>query len=301
MRASRAAILASLAASLGLGGLISACEANRTIEEENRALPDLSREPQLPILRSVEGQVQRSRGDKPWTQAQAGDRLHEEERIRTSKGGRATVGLGDETTVLLGAESEIGVLPAKNGTRRLALKSGRVAVKHRGASGQRVRVESDRGQVIETQDGDFAARVGKNGFSIAMERGTADFTSAGTTVKVAENEQTFAAPDLVPSPAAPIPTEVLLEVGRIVTLRDRCRVSGTAPRGAEVSVDGQSIEVDSDGQFFTTIARRTHPAEIAVTTVDTLGRVASKKLSCPIILNSKRKPKIRELSIEWGK
>jgi hypothetical protein len=73
-------------------------------------------------------------------------------------------------------------------------------------------------------------------------------------------------------------------------------LQGTAPPGAEVSVEGKPVDVAADGSFSVQVPRTPGKTEVTVAIRDASGRTTSRKIAC-----SEEQASADDVALHWGK
>jgi hypothetical protein len=158
--------------------------------------------------------------------------------------------------------------------------------------------------VVESEGGERVARAGSARFSVlatgaalavATEAGVVRLQSAGEAVEVAAGQQSVAIAGAAPARAAPIPVSLLLRVARAANDgRGTCVVEGVVPPGAEVRVDGRSVEPGPNGRFTVRVSRSPGRDRANVVTRDAAGRIAERRVRCG------DEPAVSDFAVRWG-
>lgn len=251
---------------------------------------------------SVEGRVERRRGDSPWSPVKTGEEMQPDEAIRTSTDGKALLDIGDVATVEVAARSEFTVQEISKSASRVRLDEGRLSAVVHGKLGSTLKVEA-RGSdaVAETDKGEFSMlTTGKGQVAVAAKKGRVRLSAKNKTVEVTEGTQSVVLPESAPKAPEPIPPSLFLKV---VKPRSRVQreketvVRGTATPGAVVSINGVYVEADGEGRFETAVALKEGKNEIVVEAEDAAGK--RRKSALPAITVDTRPPKVRT-DVEWG-
>jgi len=251
------------------------------------------------IVVAVVGEVVRlSPGAQP-SALVAGQRLLPEDSLRTGRGARTdlVMGAGSRLTVAEGTQLTVREITEK--VHRFKLARGRVAVDYAERGGRVLRIESDSGgAVAETEGARFGMLSTGATVAIATESGAVRLTAQGARAIVPAGYQATAQVGQAPSAAEPIPARLLLKIAEAPqthAVEGFCaEVSGTAPRGAEATVDGVRAEVAEDGRFHVRVPRAAGKTSFQVAIRDASGRSTARKLPC-----AAARPQIEDLAIEW--
>ena len=223
------------------------------------------------VVSSYSGSVQVRVGAGEWTNVGMKTPLAAGDRIRTGPDGEATL-LRDSSQVTVRSASEIAIAQLNDETSRFQVAVGHVFVEARGDA---VSLRSDSGARVDARDAGLAMTVRTDGWTqVKVKRGSAEFTSAGGTVKLKEGEHSEAEAGKTPSAPTAIPESLLQNVkfpdADTFTVQ-LARVEGKADPGARLKVDGQPVEVALDGTWATDVALKEGINEIEVEAVDALG------------------------------
>jgi hypothetical protein len=248
---------------------------------------------------AVSGSVERSGRDGRWTRVAAGDRLATDDALRTGDAARADLRVGERSRITVAERSQVAVREVTAAVHRLRLSRGRVAVEYERDGARTLRIEDATGQrVAESQEGRFSVLASGATLAVATETGSVTLRAAGKAVDVGAGQQSVAAAG-APSPAAPIPVDLLLRVADEARSAsdpdDLCaHVRGRAAAGAEVTVDDHPVALERDGRFAVRVPRRAGLTAVRVTTRDPGGRSEARDVPC-------RDPdeRLDGLSVRW--
>ena len=247
------------------------------------------------IVESLSGRVERNVANG-WTDVSIGDHLRADDSLRTSRGAKTALRIGENSRLTVTEGSQLTIRELTEQVHRFKVR-GNVFVDYK-PDGQRVlRIENEEnGAVAEAREARFSVLSTGTSLAIATESGSVELTSKDQTIHVATGEQAFARAGEPPRPSAPIPTQVLLKVANAAAAGATfcADVEGSAPAGSEVLVDGQPIELDERGRFSIRVPRSPGKRLVAVETRDASGR--SKKSEVPCVADAAR---IKDLAIRW--
>ena len=247
------------------------------------------------IVESVSGRVERNRPDG-WANVSVGDRLRADDSLRTSRGAKTALRIGENSRLTVTEGSQLTIRELTEQVHRIKVR-GNVFVDYK-PDGQRVlRIENeDNGAVAEAREARFSVLSTGTSLAIATESGSVDLKSKDEIIHVASGEEAFARAGEAPRPTAPIPTEVLLKVANAAAAgASFCAdVEGSAEGGSEVLVDGQRVELDQQGRFSLRVPRAAGKRVVQVETRDASGR--SKTSEVPCVADPAR---IKDLAIRW--
>jgi len=247
------------------------------------------------VVESVVGRVERNL-PAGWTNVSVGDRLRADDSLRTSRGAKTALRIGDNSRLTVTEGSQLTIRELTEQVHRFRVR-GNVFVDYK-PDGERVlRIENDEnGAVAEAREARFSVLSTGTSLAIATETGSVDLKSKDQTIHVASGEEAFARAGEAPRPSAPIPTEVLLKVANAAGAgASFCAdVEGSAEAGSEVLVDGQPVELDENGRFSLRVPRAAGKRLVRVETRDPSGR--SKTSEIPCVADPAR---IKDLAIRW--
>jgi hypothetical protein len=224
--------------------------------------------------------------------AGAGAVLRADDSIETGIGGRAELsGGGYAVTLEEGGRFTIGEITAELSRFRLA--AGLVSARVQEDAARAIEIEGAPDVVARTRGGDVTVARAGEVFAVGVRRGRAELSSAGSTVELAEGEQSQAQVGKPPSPPAPLPASLLLKVSwpaPRATNERRMVVSGRATPGAIVVLGGERVEVRPDGRFTHVIVLREGRQTLSARAVGLAGAAASEG---PAIVLDTRAPDAR--------
>jgi hypothetical protein len=183
--------------------------------------------------------------------AASGDELRPDDAIETAPGARVALAGGSyEVTLEEGGRFAVQEITAE--LSRFHLAAGLVSANVQEEPGRAVQIEADRETVARTRGGRIAVSRSGDVVAVGVQRGEAEFTSAGSAVVLRQGEQSVAAPGRRPSPPAPIPASLLLKVSwpeARATNQRRIVVTGRTVPGAVVVLGDERVTVQPDGRF----------------------------------------------------
>jgi len=247
---------------------------------------------------TVEGEVERGRAGGDWSALQAGQTVHTDDLLRTGAHGHTDLSIGQKSRVSIGESSEVSIRELTDMVHRFRLTRGRMAADY-DPEGERVlRVEDGAGDaVVEARAARFSLLSTGTGIAVATSRGSVELSARRSTVQVAAGEQSFAPRGTAPLPPTPIPTALLLKVANALAGASStvcAEVDGTAAPSAEVTVDGQPLEVGADGHFHQSVPRARGKRTVLVAIRDPSGREKTHTLPC-----SPAPAAIDDMAIRW--
>lgn len=198
----------------------------------------------------AEGEVTVVRGGVR-TRLVEGAELRPDDAIETAPGARVALAGGSYEVVLEeGGRFDVREITAE--LSRFHLAAGLVSASVQEERGGSVEIEATAGAVARTRSGEVAVARSGNVVAVGVQRGTAEFVSAGKAVLLKTGEQSVAAAGASPSPPAPIPSSLLLKVAWPVeraTNQRRIVVTGRTAPGAVVLLGDERVDVQPDGRF----------------------------------------------------
>lgn len=255
------------------------------VQPQQPATPPVEEVPDDPVetsneVRVVEaaGRVEVKRGTaSDWSAVKVGDRLGEEDSVRTFEDSRLELELAD-IRVTVEERSELRVREVTETVLRAAFR-GRV----------QSRVTENRGNALElqvegtdttlrTEGGVFAVNAdGRGAVAVATVSGKVDFSARGRTVTLGEGQVSQQVGDAPPEAPRSALERVLLSVqwpGKKETNAAEVPVRGVVEVGSRVRVQGQYVEVDAKGRFTARVRLKQGEQTVAVVATDVLGRRA---------------------------
>jgi hypothetical protein len=198
----------------------------------------------------AEGEVTVVRGGVR-TRLAPGAELRSEDAIETAPGARVALAGGSyEATLEESGRFDVREITAE--LSRFHLAAGLVSASVLEERGRAVEIEATGGAVARTTSGDVAVARSGEVVAVGVQRGTAEFVSAGKAVLLKTGEQSVAAAGRSPSPPAPIPASLLLKVAwpsERATNQRRIVVTGRTAPGAVVLLGDERVDVQPDGRF----------------------------------------------------
>ena len=247
------------------------------------------------VVESITGRVERNLAEG-WTDVAVGDHLRADDSLRTSRGAKTALRIGDNSRLTVTEGSQLIIRELTEQVHRFTVR-GNVFVDYK-PDGQRVlRIENDdSGTVAEAREARFSVLSTGTSLAIATESGSVDLKSKDQTIHVSSGEEAFARAGEAPGPSAPIPTQVLLKVANAAAAGGAlcADVEGTAPAGSEVLLDGQPVELDEKGHFSLRVPRSPGKRLVLVETRDASGRARTSEVAC--VPDPAR---IKDLAIRW--
>jgi len=247
------------------------------------------------VVESVTGRVERNMADG-WANVTVGDRLRADDSLRTSRGAKTALRIGDNSRLTVTEGSQLTIRELTEQVHRIKVR-GNVFVDYKPDGKRVLRIENEEnGAVAEAREARFSVLSTGTSLAIATETGSVDLKSKDQVIHVASGEEAFARAGEAPRPSAPIPTGVLLKVANAAAAgASFCAdVEGSAEAGSEVLVDGQPVELDEQGRFSVRVPRAAGKRIVQVETRDASGR--SKTSEVPCVADPAR---IKDLAIRW--
>jgi hypothetical protein len=290
------AVALALVAALGVG---AAWVFERWVAPGAHAGPGLAPPPPAPplaaappgadagvaVVTAVEGLVERAdREGAAWTPLRQGDRLAPDASLRTGASARADLEVGGADSRLTVAEgTELTVRELSRAAHAFRLSRGRVRVDYAESGARVLRVEAEDGAVAETRGARFTVLRSGTTVAVAAEAGRVDLSAAGGRVRLDAGQQSVAAAGAAPSPAAPIPLDVLLRVAQLSGsgAGGPCLdVEGRVRPGSELWADDAPVPVASDGRFRLRVARAPGRTAVRLRAREPSGRERAERVAC---------------------
>jgi hypothetical protein len=227
----------------------------------------------------------------------AGEHLRADDSLRTGKGGRTDLRIGDGDRLTVAESSQLTIREITQRLHRFQLQRGRVKADYK-PDGERVlRIESA-GGVAESRGARFSMLSTGTAVAIATDDGAVTLRSNEKAIEVAAGKQAIALEGHAPAAAEPIPASVLLKVANAAASTDGmcATIDGVAPPGAEVTVDGVTAQLDPDGRFRVPVAHAADGREVLVALRDASGHEETRRVRC-----IDPPPRIRDFAIHWRK
>ncbi len=254
--------------------LIAACKSSAPAPAVVRSATDAGVAPAVvagALLEQAQGPVELQRKDGAWTTASRGDRIGEQDGLRTPVGGIAVVSV-DGARVTLHDRSELRLTSARPG-RLAARVRGRVesdVVKGKGRVSLQV---DDAGAQADSEGGHFVVTAEGQTVAIAATTGSVAVSAGGKSFEVKQGEVMKVEGGLPEQPVAALQKVLLtVEWPGENTNRSSVPVAGKVEAGSRVYVQGQPVEVAPSGEFRTDVRLHDGRQRIAVVTVDPSGR-----------------------------
>src|SRR5205823_11702939 len=207
------------------------------------------------IVVAVAGDVVRLSPTGGTSALAVGQRLRADDSVRTGRGGRTDLQLGARSRLTIAEGTQLTVREITEKVHRFKLTRGRIAVDYQADGARLLRIESaEGGAVAETKGARFGVLSTGTAVAIATETGAVNLTAERKTVEVRAGTQSVATAGKAPSGAEPIPAKLLLKVADAAPAQEGgeqlcAEVSGPAPGGSEVLVDGAPAATAEDRRF----------------------------------------------------
>jgi hypothetical protein len=253
---------------------------------------------------SVKGKVDRRLNDSSWVAVQPGDKLQQEETIRTNRKGRAVLEVGETAVVEIEPRSHFSVREVARTVARVYLHVGRISAVVHGQKGSKFKVESKGSDAVaETGKGEFSVlTTGDGQVAVATQKGEVRFSSKDKSVEVKAGNQSVVQPDSPPTAPEPIPASLYLKVVKPTTTLQRGKnttIEGAATPGAFISINGVRVTTDDTGQFSSMVALKEGANPILVEVEDASGNRKSETL--PAITVKSRVSTVQSKAGRWGR
>jgi hypothetical protein len=240
---------------------------------------------------AASGQISTYR-DGQWIPLQKGDLLSLQDVVRTSAGASAVLGLGGSIVIELREKVEIRLDKVTNAGAAVELRRGQVAARVAGAV-ENLEIVSRETRTSNEGPALFVVRADENGrVSVASKSGRVLFKGAGKTVTVPEGNESRAEPNQAPGEPEKIPEEVFLTVVWPDAERHGAEASiqGRAAATSLVTVNGETVAVDTDGSFKARVPLKEGSNNVLVEAESLIGR--SKQARHVLVRPSTRPPKL---------
>src|SRR5438105_5963624 len=142
---------------------------------------------QQAVVLSVTGPVQKAYRSGEWSRLTPGDRLGADESIRTGKGGRTDLRIGDKSNLAVTESTQVTIRELTRAVHRFRLERGRLAVDYK-PDGERVLKIENETAVAETHGARFSVLSTGATVAVATELGSVNFRAAGKEVIVGEGQ-----------------------------------------------------------------------------------------------------------------
>jgi len=249
------------------------------------------------IVEAVSGSVQRSTSQGDWAALVAGEHLRADDSLRTGKGARTDLRIGDRARLTVTESSQLTIREITQKVHRFQLARGRLKADYKPDAERVLRIESS-GGVVESHGARFSMLSTGTAVAIATDAGAVTLRAQEGSVEVREGQQAVAVQGSPPSASEPIPASVLLKVANAAAATDGlcATVEGVAPPGAEVTVDGAVATLAPDGRFRVPVPHSAERREVLVALRDAAGREETRKVHCV-----DPPARIRDFAIHWRK
>jgi hypothetical protein len=239
----------------------------------------------------AEGEVTVLRGGVK-TRVAPGADLRPDDAIETGSGARVALAGGSyEVTLEEGGRFDVREITAE--LSRFHLAAGLVSASVQEERGRAVEIEAASGALARTTSGEMAVARSGNVVAVGVQRGSAEFQSAGKAVLLRQGEQSVAVEGHKPSPPAPIPASLLLKVSwptERATNQRRIVVTGRTAPGAVVLLGDERVDVQPDGRFTHVVVLREGRQRLAARARGVGGAAQSEG---PVVLLDTRAPDVR--------
>lgn len=251
------------------------------------------------VVESVQGPVQRG-GGTSWAPLSPGDRLRANESLRTGAGGGTALRIGDKSRLAVAPSSHLLIRELTQSLHRFKLIKGHVRVDYPKDEQRVLRIEGGEGDAVaETRGARFSVLSTGRSVAIATDEGSVDLESHGGKVRVEAGRQSLARAGTAPTAPQPVPASLWLKVANAMAQAPEgiCgSLQGTAPPGAQVTVDGRPVELEADGSFVLRVPRAAGRDDVTVAIRDATGRTISRKVPC-----SDEQGSVDDVALQWRK
>lgn len=253
------------------------------------------------VVTAAVGPVQRATGSGTYTPIAPGDRLRADDAIRTGRGGRADLRIGDKSELSVAEQSQVSIRELSRAVHRFKLERGRLSVDYKPDGMRVLRIENEAsGGVAEAFSARFSVLSTGATIAVATETGSVDLRAADQVVTVAAGRQALAQKGAPPTAPEEIPVRLLLKVAGAAGAPQQglcARVEGVAQPGSQVLIDGVPVEVGRDGRFSVPVPRDTpRKKAVLVAMRDVMGRQQQKTVPCA---GEAPESAIHDFAIRW--
>jgi hypothetical protein len=251
------------------------------------------------LVSAVVGEVERFDASGVKTALSVGDKLHASDSLRTGKGARTDLQIGEGSRLTVGEGTQLTVKEISDRVHRLKLTRGRITADYAKGGERTLRIENETGDaVVETKGARFSMLSNGKSLAVATAEGAVDLTAHDKTVQVAAGQQSVAMTGNVPSAAEPIPAALLLKVADAAGANQVdglcAEVDGRAPAGTEVLIDGAPIALAENGRFRVRVPKDPKDKKAVLVAVrDASGRETTRRVPC------ETDPSIDDMAIHW--
>ncbi len=254
-------------------------------------------EPEERLVRvvHVEGTVEKRVGET-WVAVSGGERLTEQDTIRTGAKARAEIDVG--ATVVVEAGTEITVGEISTHVSQVVLSTGHVSASSQ--SGTTIRIATpDAGTFAETNAGAFdVLSSGTGQVTVATQRGHAKVTARGETVAVGAGTQTVVRRGEAPTEPTAIPSSLFLKISAAGTDREISAIHGETTPGAVVTINGERTAPDEAGTFAEKVAFPKGSNVIVIMVEDAMGRQETRVVRRTAPSPAVETPRL-ETTVDW--
>lgn len=246
-------------------------------------------DPGAVVLRSVGKTEVRRSGDDAWDVIQVGDRLEEQDSVRTSHEGSVELVIGEvKIQVLERSELKLKKVSAQ-GVRARVL--GAIDSKVPEGGGESLEIEAEGSEALVVSNGGHFSMTsdGRGVVAVASVRGQVRLSARGSSVDVGPGQISRVKQQGLPEAPSAALRKVLVSVTwperhetnkRILPLQGRVEV------GSRVFIHGQPVPVDAQGHFMARVPLAQGRQAIHVQVTDVLGREVRESES--YVLDMKR-------------
>lgn len=228
---------------------------------------------ELARVERVEGTVEKRVGTR-WVAISAGERLTEQDTIRTGVKSRAEIDVG--ASVVVEPNTEITVGEISEHVSQVVLSTGHVSANAQ--TGTTIRIATpDTDTLAETDAGAFEVLSSGTGqVTVATQRGRAKVTARGASVAVGAGTQTVVRRGEAPTEPTAIPSSLFLKISAAGTDREVSDIRGETTPGAVVTINGERTAPDPAGKFGEKVAFPKGANVIVIMVEDATGRQETK-------------------------
>src|SRR5207248_5470435 len=154
------------------------------------------------IVEAVSGSVQRSTSRGAWAALVAGEHLRADDSLRTGKGSRTDLRIGDRSRLTVAESSQLTIREITQRVHRFQLKRGRVKADYKPDDQRVLRIESA-GGVAESHGARFSMLSTGTAVAIATDDGAVTLRSNDKAIEVAAGKQAVVVEGQAPAAAEP--------------------------------------------------------------------------------------------------
>jgi hypothetical protein len=241
------------------------------------------------VVTGARGAVELQRRGGAWTRASKGDRIGQDDGLRTPLDAEAELSV-DGVKIRLHDRSEIRLANVSANKIRATIR-GRVESDVAPGKGSVALQVADGSAQAVSEGGHFFVTADGQDVVVAAASGAVHVESDGKAVELANGQVTHVAAGVPQQPIAAL-QKVLLAVEWPAprTNQPTLPVSGRVVAGSRVYVQGEPVQVAPNGEFRAEVKLQEGRQSVAVVTVDPLGRRAAREAE---VLRESSPPQVR--------